>query len=84
MIIERPEHFRPVQAKTKNLEDVKFKFTVVIAVKQAEGQRYTVEAEVDRIVSDNGRGIYQLGSTKVYLDNRTNTRMQVETIDLEK
>lgn len=82
-IVESPHRFCPVQARIAGLEDVQPKHTGILFVKIPDGENLRIEAEVDNTLQ-NGLGQYQIGSTRVFRDNRRNKRVEVTTLDIER
>lgn len=84
-IMSLPDYFRPAQSSLLYLQDVEFNYTAVLFVRTAEGQQYRIEADVDRTLEPLvGCCPYQLGSNRLFYDNKTNRRIQVEILDVEK
>jgi len=83
------ERFRPVQGLTLSLEDVKFKNTEVIFVQMPSGEKYRIEADIDRrfdrdFENYDDEGEYQIGTMRLFKDNTTNRRLDATVVDLER
>jgi hypothetical protein len=82
-IVGSPHCFCPAQARIINLEDVQPKHTGIIFVNVPDGENLRIEAEVD-YTSEDGLGQYQIGTTRLFRDDRRNKRVEVTTLDIER
>ena len=86
-ILDWPERFGPVSGDQRPLEQINFKDSLCLFFRTTQGVPIRVEADVDRVEVDeenNYAGIYQLGATRHYWDNRRNKHLEIVTIDIEK
>ena len=80
---ESPHFFCPAQAKIFSLKDIKPKHMGIIFIDIPDGENLRIEAEVD-YTREDGLGQYQIGSTRLFRDNKRNKRVEVTTIDIER
>jgi hypothetical protein len=55
----------------------------IIFVNIPDGENLRIEAEVDYTL-EHGLGQYQIGSTRLFRDDRRNKRVEVTTLDMER
>jgi hypothetical protein len=85
-ILDWPERFGPVSVN-KTLEKINFQDSLCLFFRTTQGVPIRVEADVDRVEVDdenNDPGIYQMGTTRHYWDNRRNRHLEIVTIDIER
>jgi len=83
IIIQSPDRFRPVPASINSLEDVDFQETAIIIVRRKDSEQFRIEADLDKNL-ENMPGQYQIGAIRHFKNVKTNLRMQVETLDIER
>lgn len=82
-IIESPSTFCPVQSRIPSLQDVNPRHMEIIFVNIQDGDNLRIEAELDcAFESDSDQ--YQVGTTKLFRDDRRNKRVEVTTLDFER
>ena len=77
-IVKSPEIFRPVKPRYRQLRDVEPKHTDIMFV-EIDGCEVRIEADVDECASENGRGQFQIGHTKIFHHNQRNKRVEITT-----
>lgn len=86
-ILDWPERYGPVNGDQSALEQVKFTNSLCLLFRTSQGVPVRSEADFDRVEANEEHGdpgIYQLGATRHYWDNRRNKHLEMVTIDIER
>ena len=78
-----PERFCPLDSRVIGLKDVEFKHTEIIFVQTPDGESLRVEAEVDKVL-ESVKGQYQIGTIRLFKNDRRNKCVDITTIDVER
>lgn len=86
-IIEWHERYCPVNGDQIPLEQVGFTNSLCLFFRTSQGVPVRSEADFDKIEANEEHddpGIYQMGATRHYWDNRRNKHLEMVTIDIER
>ena len=84
-IVDRHQDFSPRNSKIPFLKDVIHSptHTEVIFLRTPDNQNLRLEAEIES-VQYGALGKYQIGHTRLFMDDGRNKRAEVTTIDIER
>jgi len=79
-ILNMPEHFCPTQSSIPDLKAIRPSHSQVIFITPNDAEDLRLESMID--YADAGE--YQMGTTKLFYNNRRNKRAEVTMLDVER